>query len=222
PALPAERMTARPMGSTDAGLGFWEYLPPAYEQGSSPLLVFTHGAAWTGDGSEVALQEVLDVGPPNLIATDAWPNERPFIVLAPQNPGPGCFDPDDIDAFIRYAADHYDIDEHRVYLTGQSCGAIGAWQYLAQHLAEMVAAAVLRACAGRDAVAGAGCELGRVASGGFHNGSDHAIAASGTSERIPTLVACEAAPAAKLSMYPGETEHDACTQTFVLRAGHVI
>ena len=51
---------------------------------------------------------------------------------------PKSFDPADIDAFIRYAVEHYDIDEQRVYLTGQSCGAIGAWQYLAQHLDEVV------------------------------------------------------------------------------------
>ena len=223
PAAPASaRLTSRPVGSTDATLGYWEYLPPAYEQGPAPLLVFTHGAAWTGDGSETALQEVLDVGPPNLIATDAWPNERPFVVLAPQNPGPGCFDPADIDAFIRYAVEHYDIDEQRVYLTGQSCGAIGAWQYLAQHLDEVVVAAVLISGDGNDAVASAGCALGRVALWGFHNEDDASVAASGTIDPINTLLACEPTPDVKLTIYPGETEHDAWTKTYDMSAGHDI
>src|SRR5690606_19378718 len=80
----SDRMTARPLGTTDAGLGFWEYLPPTYDDGGSPLLVFFHGGMWTGSGSEEDLPSVLDVGPPALIATDVWPHDRTFVVLSPQ------------------------------------------------------------------------------------------------------------------------------------------
>ncbi len=218
----SSRFTAHPIGSGDANLGYWEYLPPSYPENPAPLMVFTHGAAWTGDGSESALQELLDVGPPNLIANDAWPNERPFIVLAPQNPGPGCFDPADIDAFIRYAIEHYSIDTQRVYLTGQSCGAIGAWGYLAEHLDETVVAAVLISGDGNDAFASAGCDLGRVALWGFHNAGDTTVPASGTIDPFTALLACDPTPDVKLTIYPDETAHDAWTKTYDLSAGHDI
>lgn len=58
--------------------------------------------------------------------------------------------------------DHYDVDEERVYLTGVSCGAIGAWDYLGAHRAEIVAGAVLIAGHTSDAFEQAGCALGRV------------------------------------------------------------
>jgi dipeptidyl aminopeptidase/acylaminoacyl peptidase len=40
----SQRLIARPAGTTDAPLGYYEYLPPDYDDdGSSPLLVFLHG-----------------------------------------------------------------------------------------------------------------------------------------------------------------------------------
>src|SRR5690606_14424260 len=117
--LASERLTAVPVGDSEAALGYWEYLPPNYGDEPLPLLIFTHGAAWQGEGSLDSLQELLEVGPPNLISTDAWPDERPFIVLSPQNPRSGCFDASDIDAFYRYAVERYDVDMTRIYHTGQ-------------------------------------------------------------------------------------------------------
>lgn len=218
----SSRLTIKPIGTTEAELGYWEYLPPNYGGGPAPLLVFTHGAAWQGEGTEQTLQELLEVGPPNLISTDAWPNERPFIVLAPQNPRSGCFEADDIDAFYRYAVETYEVDLSRVYHTGQSCGAIGAWNYLAQHLDEFVTAAVLISGDGGEAFAQAGCDLGRLAIWGFHNELDMAVNSSGTVEPLNALLGCEPTPDVKLTIYPGETAHDAWTKTYDLSAGHDI
>jgi predicted peptidase len=211
-----------PVGTTDAQLGYWEYLPPGYGDDPVPLLVFTHGAAWQGEGTLETLQELLEVGPPNLIDTDAWPNARPFLVLSPQNPRSGCFDPDDIDAFYRYALDTYDIDTQRIYHTGQSCGASGAWNYLANHLDEFVSAAVLISGDGRDAFEQAGCDLGRVAIWGLHNELDSSVDSQGTIATINGLLECDPTPDVKLSVYPGETAHDAWTKTYDLSAGNDI
>jgi hypothetical protein len=217
---PSARLKAIPVGTTDAELGYWEYLPPGYGDTPVPLLVFTHGASWMGDGSEAALQQLLEVGPPNLISTDAWPNERPFVMLAPQNPRSGCFDPGDIDAFFLYALEHYNIDPARIYLTGQSCGAIGAWGYLAEHLDELVTAAVLIAGDGRDAFAQAGCDLGRIAIWGLHNEDDPSVSSVGTIEPLNELAACSPAPDVKLTIYPDSPVHDAWTKTYDLSAGN--
>lgn len=218
----SSRLTAVPVGSTEATLGYWEYLPPGYSDGPVPLLVFTHGAAWQGDGSEAALQDLLEVGPPNLINSDLWPNDRPFVVLSPQNPRSGCFDPNDIDDFYHYAVDSYDIDPNRIYHTGQSCGAVGAWGYLAAHLDEFVTAAVLIAGDGQDAFDQAGCELGRIAIWGFHNENDMTVPSTGTIEPINALLACSPVPDVQATIYPGESAHDAWTKTYDLSAGHDI
>ena len=218
----SSRLRAVPVGTTDLELGFWEYLPPNYGDGPVPLLVFTHGASWQGAGTEETLQKVLEVGPPNLISTDKWPNSRPFLVLAPQNPHSGCFTSADIDALYSYALANYEIDTKRIYHTGQSCGAIGGWNYLAEHLDEHVAAAVLISGDGRDAFASAGCDLGKVAIWGLHNEKDGSVTSEGTISPINDLMNCSPKPDVKLTIYPEETAHDAWTKTYDLSAGNDI
>ena len=79
----------RPIGETEAPLGYYEYLPPTYGDGDrSPLLVFLHGLGENGDGTTPALSGLPATGIPELIASGAWPADRPFVVLAPQHPGP--------------------------------------------------------------------------------------------------------------------------------------
>lgn len=124
----------RPAGSEDgAPLGYIEYLPPDYGDGEAPpLLVFLHGAGESGDGTEASLDAVFKLGIPKLIQNDDWPASCPFVVLMPQygaDDANNCQLADVIDAFLSFAIDNYDVDVDRVYLTGISCGAIGAWDY---------------------------------------------------------------------------------------------
>ena len=139
------------LGSNGAPNGYFEYLPPGYDGASAtPLLVFWHGVGEDGNGAS-DLMKVLEWGPPKLIANDTWDAARPFIVLSPQYtptngqiaPGGGCPSGATIDTFFTWAIGHYKVDAKRVYLTGLSCGAIGAWDYLAGHQGTVVAAAVL-------------------------------------------------------------------------------
>ena len=58
---------------------------PSYGQGASPLLVFLHGSGESGDGSADALALQAQQAIPRHIANDGWPDERPFVVLAPQH-----------------------------------------------------------------------------------------------------------------------------------------
>ena len=123
-----------------------EYLPPGYGDGSPrPLLVFLHGIDEEADGSEASLASILRLGVPQLIAEGEWPSERPFIVLMPQEPvakSQRCDFGPEIDRFLEFAVDRYEIDEARIYLTGISCGAIGIWDYLAETDDNTIAAAV--------------------------------------------------------------------------------
>ncbi|HEY0464094.1 MAG TPA: hypothetical protein VGC79_07800 [Polyangiaceae bacterium] len=218
----SSRLIARPVGSvTGTTSGFWEYLPPRYGNGDRyPLMVFWHGLGENGDGSLAALQRVTANGPPRLLKEDRWPEDRSVIVLSPQHPGNNCPSSNEIDAFLRFAIAHYEVDLKRVYLTGLSCGAIGSWNYLADHLDEVVAAAVLVCGDGRDAFSKAGCALGRVPIWALHGELDPTVPATGSIEPMTALSACLPAPVeAKLTVYPG-VGHDSWTSTYDLSAGN--
>ena len=50
-----------------------------------------------------------------LIRRDRWPESRQFVVLMPQHDGGDvagalCPDPKEIDTFLRFATEHYDVD----------------------------------------------------------------------------------------------------------------
>jgi predicted esterase len=83
----AEDQTPRTLGTTDASMGYYEYLPPSYSDtgAGSPLLVVTNGYGANGDGSAEALGNLLLEGVPRLIDVGAWPLDRPFVVLSTQH-----------------------------------------------------------------------------------------------------------------------------------------
>lgn len=90
----SQRYTLRPEGTTASPLGYAEYLPPDYAaDGKSPLLVFLHGSGESGDGSADALGRLAWQAIPQYIASDGWPSERPFVVLAPQHDDSGDWSP---------------------------------------------------------------------------------------------------------------------------------
>ena len=171
------RQTARTLGYQDAPNGFYEYLPPAYDGvRTAPLLIFWHGIGENGNGMTGQLERVLRNGPPRVIDRNAWSADRPFIVLSPQNPGPGCPSAASVRAFLRWAFAHYAVDRDRVYLTGLSCGAIGVWSYLASYLADgEIVAAALVAGSGRSAWNTHGCALGAVGIWAFHGTADETV-----------------------------------------------
>ncbi len=82
----SDGLTAWPVGESDSPLGYYEYLPPGYADGEpSPLLVALHGYGGSGDGSATALFNLFETGIPQMIQADAWPADRPFVVLVPQH-----------------------------------------------------------------------------------------------------------------------------------------
>ncbi len=202
----SQHVTVRPLGTVrGASNGYLEYLPPGYgDNVARPLLLFLHGSPENGNGSERSLPSLFQTGIPRLISDDAWPADRPFVVLVPQHDrrtGGLCFDAGEVDEMIRFAIANYVVDPARIYLTGVSCGAIGAWRYLAEHADEYVSAAVLIAGDGR----GVNCDVGRVAIWAFHGVADQRVDPAGSIEPIATLRACTGPPAvdARLNVYPG-------------------
>ncbi len=213
------RQTPRPIGTVEgAQLGYLEYLPPGYGTRPSPLLVFLHGGGDGGAGDRDSLSSLTNAGIPELIATNRWPDERPFVVLSPQHEErePSfCLEADEIDAFLRFALEHYEVDPSRVYLTGLSCGAIGLWNYLGAHGDELVAAAVPIAGNGIGAIQLGGCELGRLPIWAFHGSADDAVPVRGDVYPLIALSGCtDPAPVdARLKVYVG-SGHDVWSETY--------
>ena len=231
-------LTAKYTGTTDAALGYYEYLPPGYEDdGTSPLLVFLHGFGGNGDGSEAELSVALETGIPWMIGMDEWSLDLPFVVLAPQHDTP--VDPEtvpdedffrvecdwaaEVEAFITYALATYDVDPARVYLTGLSCGGYGAWMYVAEHGNSQIAAMVPIAGPADEAWEQAGCALGDVPIWAFHGDMDDVVPLATASVPMESLSACPSPPRmeAELTVYPG-VDHDSWSRTYDLTAGNDI
>jgi poly(3-hydroxybutyrate) depolymerase len=231
--VPSGGLVARPAGSVEgAPLGYLEYLPPGNGDGEPrPLLVFLHGGGEAGDGSETALDLVDKLGIPELIAAGDWPDDRPFVVLAPQygtEPAAGdCDVAEDVANFLDFATDYYEVDDDRVYLTGISCGAIGAWDYLAAHGDEVVAAAVPIAGHAEWALEEAGCApLAEVPVWAFHGALDDVVPVVHIEGPMDQIRACDGAETVEmeLTVYP-DADHfdtDAWTRPSDLSAGHDI
>ena len=126
-----------------------------------------------------------------------------------------CTTPDEIHDFITYAVARYNVDPKRVYVTGLSCGAFGAWEYLATYGDEQVAAAVPIAGDGRPAWTTAGCGLDSVPSGPSTANSTTSSIRRGSIEPMTKLAACPGVPAdrARLTVYPDLT-HDGWDQAY--------
>lgn len=97
-----------------------------------------------------------------------------------------------------------------MYLTGVSCGATGAWDYLSAHRDEVVAGAVLIAGQASDAFAEAGCALGRVPIWAFHGDADSIVPKRFIVGTNTELKACtDPRPVdVRLTIYP-RADHDA-------------
>jgi predicted esterase len=223
--LAAPTNTARPLGTTDAKNGFWEYLPKNYGNGiPSPLLVFWHGVGENGSGSLADLMNVQAHGPPKLIKAGQWPDSRPFVVLSPQHSGTGCPSAMEIHDFLAFALGKYQVDTKRVYMTGLSCGALGSAAYFAQYGGEVVAASALIAGDATPIWTAKMCGfVTQTAFWAFHGDVDMSVNIAGDNATMPKFIACPKPPKtdAQYTVYPG-VGHDAWTRTYDLSAGHDI
>ena len=225
-------LVSYPVGTGKSPLPYLEYLPQGYGDGTPrPLLVFLHGVDEMANGTEASLRKILGLGIPQLIAAGAWPAERPFVVLMPQEPAARsdrCDFGPEIDQFLDFAVDRYEIDETRIYLTGISCGAIGVLDYLARSQERRVAATVPISSApyeGPEAGASVrgGCAIARTPTWFFHGALDDTVPVHYAVDAVTDLHACKNPPPKeiKLTIY-SDADHDAWTRTYDGSAGHDI
>lgn len=159
------------------GSGSYDYdvrLPAGYGNSTRqwPVLVFLHGS----DGL-----------PTNFIANYAAAADSfPFILVTPHTKYE--WEAHRLTNMLDDVRDKYRADRLRVYVTGFSMGAHGAFDWAADDPTR-IAAAVMIAGAGRT---GSGCRIKTVPSWFIHNRGDPIVPTSETEQTVSELQACNA------------------------------
>jgi predicted peptidase len=151
------------------------YVPPQYREQPDqayPLIVFLHGAGDTNPQEKLIPQYAA--GQPDF----------PFIVMVPR--AARDWEVDRLDALLDKVRATYRIDPARIYLTGISMGAFGAWKMAVAH-PDTFAAVVLIAGGGDPTRA---CALKQVPVWLIHNRNDQVVPARGSKLLAEALEAC--------------------------------
>lgn len=121
------------------------YLPKDYDQKQAwPLMLYLHGSGYRGDDLEL----VKKSGPQKLIEGG---KQFPFIVVAPQCSKGRQWEPRELAALLDEIVTECKVDQDRVYLSGASMGAFGAWSLIAYQPNRF--AAIAPVCGGGDPMA---------------------------------------------------------------------
>jgi predicted peptidase len=190
-----------PPGPSDppayAGYAHEVLLPAGYAERAQerfPLILFLHGA-----GGLIPADHVI----PRFAADRPG---FPFVVVAPRTAE--SWQVERLDALLREVQDRYRIDETRVYVTGLSMGAFGAWNLAAAYPGRFAALALV-AGGGQT---GHACSLRHLPVWLFHNQTDPVTPAQGSMSLADALRRCGAAEV-RLTLYealePGLWEHNA-------------
>jgi len=180
------------------------YLPKEYDQKGEqiyPLLLFLHG----GGESGTSINKVKKHGPPAQIVSG---REFPFILLAPQNPHKRrLWDDTAVMLLLDEIVEQYRVDRNRVYLSGLSRGAYGAWRLAVQYPDRFAA---LIAISG-EAPMNYARWIEDLPIWVFHGDSDKSIDVSSSKRMVESLR--QSGNRAKLTIYT-DTGHDAWTRTY--------
>jgi poly(3-hydroxybutyrate) depolymerase len=123
PAASSASSPQRAMSATiPVSINYLLFQPKSYSAKGAPvpLIVFLHGAGESGSD----LNKVKKWGPPAIVESNP---DFPFMVVSPQAPEGGGWDIDLLKGMLDDVLAKYNVDRHRVYLTGLSMGGFGAW-----------------------------------------------------------------------------------------------
>jgi len=176
-------------------------LPEDYSQQEKwPLLLFLHGAGERGDNLDLVKLH----GPPMQIAQG---KKFPCIVVSPQCPKDGWWEPVLLSALLNDIEKKYKVDQDRIYITGLSMGGYGTWA-LAAHTPDRFAAAI--------PICGGGVPyrtrfLTKMPLWVFHGAKDTAVKLGESQRMVDGLK--QHGGNVKFTVYP-EAGHNSWTQTY--------
>lgn len=181
------------LSGTVGGYPYEVFEPSGGGGGARPLLLFLHGA-----GGLITEDDPVP-------GFAAGRDDFPFIVVRPRTEQ--GWDPERLANLLDEIEVAYHVDPDRVYVTGLSMGAYGAWR-LAEAEPDRLAALVLVAGGGDPASA---CRLAHVPLWAFHNAADPVVAVSESHAVVDAVQACGGE--ARLTVYeevpPGRWAHNA-------------
>ena len=177
------------------------YLPKDYDsQEKWPLVVFLHGAGERGSD----VNAVKKHGPPKLIEAG---QAIPAIVLSPQCPDRGFWQPAALAKLIEEISGKTKVDPDRVYLTGLSMGGYGTFALSAAHPEKFAAIAPI--CGGGDPKTAD--RIKGLPAWVFHGAKDNVVTLDNSQKMVDALKALNAD--VQFTVYP-EAEHDSWTETY--------
>src|SRR5918996_723280 len=178
------------------------FLPTGYGSRSErwPLILFLHGGGERGHD----IERVKVHGPPKIVAQRP---DFPFIVVAPQIDTNMIWSTAQPAALLEEVGERYRVDPDRLYLTGLSMGAYGAW-HLAMEFPHRFAALV--AISGGATPSGM-CALRHLPIWVFHGAKDDVIKLDRSEELVTRLQRCGGN--VKFTVYD-DAGHDAWTRTY--------
>jgi predicted esterase len=168
------------------------FLPKGYKAGDRwPVIFYLHGRSLSGDDPWMLTR----YGPPRIVTRDP---SFPFVVVAPQCRAEKRWtEVDALDALLSDVLGRFAVDPDRVYLTGFSMGAGGAWRLGGARPESFAAVAAIAGVADTGAARG----LARVPVWAFHGVDDVEVPAS---ESVAMVEAIRIAGGmARLELIPG-------------------
>ena len=174
------------------------FLPRGYGTNAArrwPLILFLHGAGERGDD----VWRVAKHGPPKVAPQLT---NFPFIVVSPQCPKGKIWSNDLLLALLDEVENAYDVDPHRVYLTGISMGGFGTWSLGMSHPEKFAAIAPI--CGGGDFITAHLADrlaLTTLPVWAFHGAKDTVVPLE-ESQRMVNLLKKLGAKEVKFTVYP--------------------
>ncbi len=104
------------------------FSPKVKSKKALPLLIYLHGGGGVGENIQKIRGQVTPVwqGVGNFV-------DSPCIVVAPQSKGNvrggGGWIPKDLNILLQHLKANFNVDEKRIYLTGNSMGGYGSWTW---------------------------------------------------------------------------------------------
>lgn len=206
PAPAEDRLTEKTAQTSfkESGAESWKYLlylPDTYEEKDEwPVLIWLHGRSLRGDN----LSKLRRYGPPSFL--DERP-DFPFVTICPQLPD-GSWPAESLGRLLDEILDTYKVDNDRVYLSGVSLGAIGAWTFANAYPDRF--AALVPVCA--HGPASAGERLINLPIWAFHGDADKIVPIDPHQELIESVNSNGGN--AKLTVIPGGTHGSIITPVY--------